>query len=100
MCGVMGAVAHRDVVDLLVSGLEHLEYRGYDSTGIATLNQKQQLKYCRTPGKIQDLVAKLKTTVLSGNIGIAHNRWATHGKPTEKNAHPQCAGTHIAVVHN
>ena len=100
MCGVMGLVSQRDVVDPLISGLGHLEYRGYDSTGIATINQAHHLQYCRTAGKLQALKNRLEQYPLTGTIGIAHNRWATHGKPNEQNAHPQCADAEVAVVHN
>lgn len=100
MCGIIGIVSHREIANILMDGLRCLEYRGYDSTGIATINTTGQLKCRRMPGKIEALSARLSTTPLSGHIGIAHNRWATHGKPNEQNAHPHCAGTEIAVVHN
>jgi glucosamine--fructose-6-phosphate aminotransferase (isomerizing) len=100
MCGIIGAVSSRDVVDNLLNGLQRLEYRGYDSTGIAVLNSKQELQYHRVVGKVNILSRQLTQHALVGNIGIAHNRWATHGKPSEKNAHPQCANHDIAVVHN
>lgn len=101
MCGIVGAVAQRDVAPLLIEGLKRLEYRGYDSAGIAVISQPQQLVYRRTVGKIHELEEALAvSTPLHGNIGIAHSRWATHGKPSERNAHPQVSHGDVAVVHN
>jgi len=100
MCGIIGAVAERDVVPILIEGLKRLEYRGYDSSGLATINNNQQLERNRATGKISELEAKLKEQPLSSPIGIAHTRWATHGKPTQANAHPHFSNDNIAVVHN
>jgi glutamine---fructose-6-phosphate transaminase (isomerizing) len=100
MCGIIGAVSSHDVVDKLLNGLKYLEYRGYDSSGMAVLNSIQGLQYHRVVGKVNRLASRLYQQPLTGNIGIAHNRWATHGKPNEHNAHPQCANHKIAVVHN
>ena len=100
MCGIVGAVAERNVVPILVEGLRRLEYRGYDSAGVAVLEGDQSLGRVRTPGKVAVLDALLGTSGLSGAIGIAHTRWATHGEPNEVNAHPHTAGDRIAVVHN
>jgi len=101
MCGIVGAVAERDVVAVLLEGLKRLEYRGYDSAGIAVINQKGQLEKQRAVGKVNELVEIIEKNPLSGKTGIAHTRWATHGKPIEKNAHPlSSSDNHIAVVHN
>lgn len=100
MCGIVGAVAQRDVAPILLEGLKRLEYRGYDSAGIAVIDQQRQLQRRRVVGKVYDLRASLKTNPLLGSVGIAHTRWATHGKPTEDNAHPHVSDARIAVVHN
>jgi glucosamine--fructose-6-phosphate aminotransferase (isomerizing) len=99
MCGIIGAVAERDVVPILIEGLKRLEYRGYDSSGLATITG-DKLERQRAIGKISELEAKLKEQPLSSPIGIAHTRWATHGKPTQANAHPHFSNDNIAVVHN
>ena len=97
MCGIVGAVARRNVVPILLEGLKRLEYRGYDSAGIAVVNGK--LKRLRSTGRVAQLGQLVDEQSLNGNIGIAHTRWATHGKPTEANAHPHQSGG-ISVVHN
>ena len=99
MCGIVGAVAQRDVAGILVEGLKRLEYRGYDSAGLAIIDHQQQLQRVRCMGKVNRLAHQLETAPISGGIGIAHTRWATHGEPSEANAHPHIAGD-IAVVHN
>jgi glucosamine--fructose-6-phosphate aminotransferase (isomerizing) len=99
MCGIVGAIAERNIVPVLVEGLRRLEYRGYDSAGLAVINTEHEFKRVRTLGKVQELADKLQTHPLSGKIGIAHTRWATHGKPSEANAHPHIVGD-IVVVHN
>ncbi|MFT5788126.1 MAG: glucosamine--fructose-6-phosphate aminotransferase (isomerizing) [Shewanella sp.] len=99
MCGIVGAVAQRDVAEILVEGLRRLEYRGYDSAGIAVI-QNGELTRTRRVGKVQELSLALDATPLSGGTGIAHTRWATHGEPTERNAHPHLSEGDIAVVHN
>ena len=88
MCGIVGAVAHRDVVPLLVDGLKRLEYRGYDSAGIAVLGADGLVRVTRSEGKLGNLTARIEGQPLSGRTGIGHTRWATHGRPTEENAHP------------
>ena len=100
MCGIVGAVAQRDVAEILVEGLKRLEYRGYDSAGIATIDQQNQLHSTKRLGKVQELAQALQIIPLSGGTGIAHTRWATHGVPSEVNAHPHHSSGNIAVVHN
>jgi glucosamine--fructose-6-phosphate aminotransferase (isomerizing) len=100
MCGIVGAIAERNIVPILMEGLHRLEYRGYDSAGIAILNGTQHLKRLRTVGKVRMLDEALEQTPTSGKIGIAHTRWATHGVPSERNAHPHISRDGIAVVHN
>ena len=100
MCGIVGAVAQRDVADILVEGLRRLEYRGYDSAGVAIIDNDNQLKRARRLGKVHELADALVETPLSGGTGIAHTRWATHGVPSEANAHPHVSSDNIAVVHN
>jgi len=99
MCGIVGAIAQRNVVPILMEGLKRLEYRGYDSAGIAVLN-KQQIQRLRVKGKVAKLVNALNNKPITGNTGIAHTRWATHGAPSEKNAHPHISKNNIAIVHN
>ena len=99
MCGIVGVVGTRDVVPLLVDGLKRLEYRGYDSAGVATLVKNGALERRRAEGKIVNLQERLKDEPLQGLIGIAHTRWATHGAPNESNAHPH-ATERVALVHN
>ncbi|MCH1931796.1 glutamine--fructose-6-phosphate transaminase (isomerizing) [Shewanella sp. A25] len=99
MCGIVGAVAQRDVAEILVEGLRRLEYRGYDSAGVAVLNNGE-LNRTRRVGKVQELSNALEENPLAGGTGIAHTRWATHGEPSERNAHPHVSESDIAVVHN
>lgn len=99
MCGIVGAVTERNVAPILVDGLKRLEYRGYDSAGIAIIGDKK-INRVRTPGKVKELDDALTQNKMNGGTGIAHTRWATHGKPSEKNAHPQMSNDMIAIVHN
>ena len=99
MCGIVGAVAQRPVSGILLEGLRRLEYRGYDSAGLAVLDG-QQIHRLRRAGKVENLSQAEKETPLGGFNGIAHTRWATHGKPTENNAHPHMSGDDLAIVHN
>ncbi len=98
MCGIVGALAQRDVSSILLEGLHRLEYRGYDSAGIALIND-EKLERFRALGKVKELDAKVSPDQ-AGHIGIAHTRWATHGEPSEANAHPHFSNERIAVVHN
>ena len=99
MCGIVGVAAKREVGNILLEGLRRLEYRGYDSAGLAILNSAGNLERLRRLGKVQSLNEAYKEKPLEGSLGIAHTRWATHGKPSEKNAHPHQSGG-IAIVHN
>ena len=102
MCGIVGGIAERNVMPILLEGLRRLEYRGYDSSGIALLDADNTIQRVRTIGKIKQLENKIEqeTTHFAGNIGIAHTRWATHGVPSENNAHPHICNNKVAVVHN
>jgi glucosamine--fructose-6-phosphate aminotransferase (isomerizing) len=99
MCGIVAATTHRDVREILINGLHTLEYRGYDSAGIA-MQRDGAIERLRTEGKVRDLEALLESTPLQGNCGIAHTRWATHGVPNTINAHPHVSGSTVALVHN
>jgi glucosamine--fructose-6-phosphate aminotransferase (isomerizing) len=100
MCGIVGAVAQRDVVDILVEGLRRLEYRGYDSAGVAIVDGDNNLHRVRRLGKVKELSDAIAADPVLGGTGIAHTRWATHGEPSERNAHPHLSAEQIAVVHN
>jgi glucosamine--fructose-6-phosphate aminotransferase (isomerizing) len=99
MCGIVGAVAERNITAILLEGLKRLEYRGYDSAGVAVYTNDASLERMRRPGKVSELETALAEHPLVGRLGIAHTRWATHGAPCERNAHPHFSGD-IAVVHN
>jgi glutamine---fructose-6-phosphate transaminase (isomerizing) len=100
MCGIVGAIAERNVVPILMEGLRRLEYRGYDSAGIAVLNGTAHLKRLRTVGKVKMLQDAIDADPTHGKVGIAHTRWATHGVPSERNAHPHISHDGLAIVHN
>jgi glucosamine--fructose-6-phosphate aminotransferase (isomerizing) len=100
MCGIVGAIAERNVVPILMEGLRRLEYRGYDSAGIAVLNGTARLKRLRTVGKVKVLQDAIEADPTHGKVGIAHTRWATHGVPSERNAHPHISHDGLAIVHN
>ena len=98
MCGIVGAASYRNVTPILIDGLKRLEYRGYDSAGLAVINAVQDLSLRRSVGRVASLESICDDT--EGNIGIAHTRWATHGRPAEHNAHPHTSSSQVAVVHN
>ncbi|RLJ20651.1 glutamine--fructose-6-phosphate transaminase (isomerizing) [bacterium endosymbiont of Escarpia laminata] len=100
MCGIVGGIALRDVVPIMMEGLSRLEYRGYDSAGIAVLDQAEKMQRIRSVGKVAMLQEMVDSGNVSGNLGIAHTRWATHGMPAERNAHPHMSGERVAIVHN
>ena len=101
MCGIVGYVGNKQVVPLIIDGLRKLEYRGYDSAGIAVVDENHELKIRRAEGKLRNLEEVLRQKPLDGTYGVGHTRWATHGRPTEENAHPHrdCSGR-VVVVHN
>src|SRR5690554_1215613 len=101
MCGIVGAVAQRDVSGILLEGLKRLEYRGYDSAGMALIStQTSEIDCIKAAGKVGKLEESMSKRPFVGNVGIAHTRWATHGVPREKNAHPHLSDADIALVHN
>ena len=100
MCGIVGAVAERDVVPILIEGLKRLEYRGYDSAGVAVLDDAGCIDRVRMPGKVAELENAVRQASLNAHLGIAHTRWATHGEPNQQNAHPHVCRKSVAVVHN
>jgi len=101
MCGIVGYVGKKRVVPIILDGLRRLEYRGYDSAGIAVAGNGDGLQICRAEGKLRNLEEAIRLKPIDGTYGIGHTRWATHGRPTEENAHPHrdCTGK-IVVVHN
>ena len=100
MCGIVGAIAQRPVTEILVEGLRRLEYRGYDSAGVALIGADNSIQRVRALGKVIELEKKLGENKQSGMLGISHTRWATHGEPAERNAHPHLSNNRVAVVHN
>ena len=101
MCGIVGATAQRDITPILLEGLRRLEYRGYDSAGVAVLNPGDGIQRVRAVGKVAELESALQATPVSGTLGIAHTRWATHGEPNDINAHPHTdQDGKIALIHN
>src|SRR5258707_4193489 len=101
MCGIVGYVGNKQVVPLIIDGLRKLEYRGYDSAGIAVVDENHDLQIRRAKGKLRNLEEALRQKPLDGTYGVGHTRWATHGRPTEENAHPHrdCTGR-LVVLHN
>ena len=100
MCGIVGAISTRNVVPVLIEGLKRLEYRGYDSAGVAVLQSDGKMARVRTVGKVRALEEALEATPVTGMLDIAHTRWATHGAPSERNAHPHISRDGLAIVHN
>lgn len=100
MCGIVGAISERNVTPILLEGLRRLEYRGYDSAGIAVLDDNACINRVRRVGKVKQLSLALEKTEIIGTLGIAHTRWATHGEPSEKNAHPHVCNESVVIVHN
>src|SRR4051794_21700489 len=101
MCGIVGYIGARKAVPIILDGLRRLEYRGYDSAGIAVLTDGDALDIRRAEGKLQNLEECIRANPLDGSYGIGHTRWATHGRPTEENAHPhRDCHSNIVVVHN
>jgi len=101
MCGIVGYLGGRQAYPILIKGLTRLEYRGYDSAGVALINDSSDLVIYKTKGKVKDLEALASDKDVSGSVGIAHTRWATHGEPSDVNAHPHCSENHnLAVIHN
>ncbi len=100
MCGIVAAAAQRDVTPILIAGLKALEYRGYDSAGVCVIDDQGRLQRLRAAGKVRELESQCDAQPISGSTGIAHTRWATHGAPSELNAHPHVSDGRIAVVHN
>ena len=100
MCGIVGAIAQRPVTEILLEGLHRLEYRGYDSAGVALLDEDNKLQRVRALGRVSELEKKLEQSPQYGVVGISHTRWATHGEPAERNAHPHLSNNRVAVVHN
>ena len=100
MCGIVGVVAGRNIPSILLQGLQRLEYRGYDSSGVAVIDEAGELSVCRRPGKVQNLLQAMEDQPIRGKTGIAHTRWATHGIVNEVNSHPHSSGQRVSLVHN
>ena len=101
MCGIVGYLGNKEAYPILIKGLRRLEYRGYDSAGVAIINDDNQLNVYKTIGKVSDLEDFCKDKNISGHVGIAHTRWATHGVPSSKNAHPHFSESKdLAIIHN
>ena len=101
MCGIVGYIGNRDAYPILIKGLHRLEYRGYDSAGVALINPQGQLNIYKAKGKVSELEKFAEDKEISGHIGIAHTRWATHGEPNQVNAHPHFSESEqLAIIHN
>src|SRR5574339_625121 len=99
MCGIVGYVGPHNATPIILNGLKRLEYRGYDSAGIAVIERNGEIALRRDVGKLDNLMGRVQDHPITGSIGIGHTRWATHGEPSEQNAHPHRAGR-IVVIHN
>ena len=101
MCGIVGYIGKKDAYPILIKGLRRLEYRGYDSAGVALINSDGNLNVYKTKGKVDNLTEYCSDKDVSGSVGIAHTRWATHGEPSSRNAHPHYSQSHnLAIIHN
>ena len=101
MCGIVGYLGKRSAYPVLIKGLKRLEYRGYDSAGVALITENNSLQVYKTKGKVSDLEEYVKDKDITGTIGIAHTRWATHGEPNSTNAHPHISNSgNLALIHN
>jgi glucosamine--fructose-6-phosphate aminotransferase (isomerizing) len=101
MCGIVGYIGNRDAFPILIKGLQRLEYRGYDSAGVAMISPEGSLNVYKKKGKVSDLLESCKDKDKSGNIGIGHTRWATHGEPNDVNSHPHYSQTkNLVIIHN
>ena len=101
MCGIVGYLGNKDAFPILIKGLRRLEYRGYDSAGVALINEDGNLNVCKTKGKVDNLVEYCSDKNVTGTVGIAHTRWATHGEPSAQNAHPHYSESkNLAIIHN
>ena len=100
MCGIIAAAANQNIGNLLIDGLHKMEYRGYDSAGIAIIDENEDISFLRSLGKVSLLEEKINNQKLEGHVGIAHTRWATHGEPSEQNAHPHFSSDKVYIVHN
>ena len=101
MCGIVGYIGTKDAYPILIKGLKRLEYRGYDSAGVALINDNGSLNVYKAQGKVADLENFCSDKDVSGTIGLAHTRWATHGEPSQRNAHPHFSQSHnLAIIHN
>ena len=101
MCGIVGYIGKKDAYPILIKGLRRLEYRGYDSAGVALINHDSELNVFKTKGKVDNLTEYCHDKDVSGCVGIAHTRWATHGEPSARNAHPHYSQSHnLAIIHN
>lgn len=101
MCGIVGYIGKREAFDILMKGLHRLEYRGYDSAGVALISDSGTLNIYKAKGKVNDLETATRGSDCSGCVGIAHTRWATHGEPSVRNAHPHCSQSgNLVIVHN
>ena len=101
MCGIVGYIGHKEAFPILIKGLRRLEYRGYDSAGVALINDDNSLNVYKSKGKVDNLVEYCNDKNVSGTVGIAHTRWATHGEPSSRNAHPHYSESkNLAIIHN